>query len=143
MSSLSRLHIRRGRFTLRLPCSFIKEYPVNRRDEPMLIQPLRSLLLGAAASAGVALTAIPAEAGTCLEYYWCGPGHPGAVLSGAAQTPPGHPPLPTDRQYWTPRHYGHWYYWGFPRVRGYSQNPVYIPYNYGQGGGAPVDPAGG
>jgi hypothetical protein len=109
----------------------------------MSIRPLPSLLLAAAASAALMVSAQTAIAGSCLQYYTCGPGHPGADLSAADQTPPGHPPLPTDRQYWTPRHYGHWYYWGYPRVRGYSQNPVYIPYNYGQESAAPVDPAGG
>jgi len=106
-------------------------------------QALRTLLLSVAVSAAMTLADRPVHAGSCLGYYWCGPGHPGAVLSGADQIPPGHPPLPTDRQYWAPRNYGHWGYWGYPRVRGYSQNPVYIPYNYGQGGGPPVDPAGG
>jgi hypothetical protein len=90
------------------------------------------LFLGIAAGAMLVAAATSATAGGCLEYYWCGPGHPNANLSGADQTPYGHPPLPTDRQYWAPRNYGHWHQWGYPRVRGYSQNPVYVPYMYGQ-----------
>jgi hypothetical protein len=92
---------------------------------------LKHLLAGAAVSAVLATTQ-PAQAGGCLSYYWCGPGHPTANLSEANMLPPGHPPLPTDRQYWAPRHYGHWHYWGYPRVRGYSANPPFQPYAYGQ-----------
>ncbi len=104
----------------------------------MLTRPLHSFMFGAAVAVAMSLTVQPANAGGCLAYYWCGPGHPGADLSGAAQTPPGHPPLPTDSQYWTPRHYGHWHYWGYPRVRGYSQNPQYVPYSYGQDAAGPA-----